>query len=70
MDSSSTFFFARPSFLSGFARTLDLGAGFRACGSTADEAAADVAAMASDWRAVGDDVLKSAKEWARAQGVF
>ena len=48
--------FANPSFFSGFARALDLGATFNEynCDSTPGEA--DYWALWSDWYSVGDDL--------------
>jgi hypothetical protein len=69
MGSYSTILFARPSFLSGVARTLDVGATFNEYNSCASEAAADSAALAADWLAVGEDLMHSARAWAREHGV-
>ena len=56
---------ARPSFLSGFARSLDLGGLFDSYNQSSKAATADRKALASDWRAVGADLrhaMKSVKK--------
>jgi hypothetical protein len=57
----SDFLFAQPSFLTGFARGLDLGGTFDDYNSSADEATADLRAVAADWTITGTD-LKDAIE--------
>jgi hypothetical protein len=69
MGSYSTFLFARPSYLSGVARTLDIGGSFNAYNESPDAQSADANALASDWKAVGEDLMAAANEWAREQGV-
>jgi hypothetical protein len=50
---SSDFLFARPSFLSGAARVIDLGGTFDAYNTNDDP---DLLAMESDWSVVGKDI--------------
>ena len=58
--------FAMPSFLTGLARVLDLGATLSACSYVEWESPeeADWEAIRSDWEAEGDD-LRVALGWAR-----
>ena len=56
MSSETDFLFARPSFMSGFARVIDLGGGFDAYNSADSEVEADERAIACDWRVVGGDL--------------
>lgn len=65
----STYLFARPSFLSGVARTLDLGGTFDSFNESNGPTEADTRAMIEDWKAVGDDLREAAKQWARQFGV-
>ena len=53
----SDFLFARPSFLSGMARTLDLGANFDEYNISNSPELADSRALYNDWRAVGEALL-------------
>lgn len=53
---SSDFLFARPSFLSGAARVMDLGGTFDAYNSSKDP---DRLAMECDWGVVGDDIKEA-----------
>ena len=48
--------FALPSFLTGFARVLDIGATLTEYNTDDDPQEADRSAMVSDWCAVGDDL--------------
>ena len=50
------FLFARPSFLSGVARTLDLFGQFDEYNQSTTGEIADARAMYSDWRAVGEEL--------------
>lgn len=67
--SHSMYLFARPSFMSGLARTLDVGGTFNGFNESQTPAQADTLALSHDWRAVGDDLRTAAAEWAREQGV-
>ena len=48
--------FARPSFLSGLARLFDFWGTFSDYNRSPNTHTADVRAIGSDWRAVGDDI--------------
>jgi len=50
------FLFARPSFVSGAARVLDLCGTFDAYNGSASEEEADQLALATDWAVVGKDM--------------
>jgi hypothetical protein len=67
MNSFSTFLFVKGGFLSGVARTLDLGGGMRRS-NYARTAQADVLAIYADWRSVGQD-LRHGLEQARSRAV-
>ena len=54
--SYSELLFAQPSFLEGVARVLDFGGAMTAYNEIEDPDQADALALASDWRAVGDDL--------------
>jgi hypothetical protein len=51
--------FARPSFMSGVARALDLGGTFDEYNRSPSPEDADVRALHSDWMAVGADMQKA-----------
>ena len=51
----SSFLFARPSFLTGIARLVDLFGVFDAYNVSSTPAAADTRATAADWMAIGAD---------------
>ena len=55
----SDFLFAQPSLLSGFARTLDIGASFDGYNSSATPEEADARATFSDWSMVGRDLSQA-----------
>ncbi len=61
----SDFLFASPSFLTGCARTLDLGAVLNrsSYNFSSTPEAADLRAIALDWRAVGKDLRKAMMEY-------
>lgn len=59
MDKYTSLLYAVPSFRSGLARTLDIGATFDAYNSYATSAEADRAAIASDWYSVWADLSRS-----------
>lgn len=61
--------FAMPSTLSGFARTLDVGGTFNEFNRSSTPHAAATAAIAADWRSVGNDLTIAARRWAREQGI-
>jgi hypothetical protein len=51
--------FARPSFLSGAARVLDLGGTFDDYNGSSSEQDADYRALQGDWAAIGSDLQKA-----------
>jgi len=63
----SDFLFARPSFLSGAARVLDLGATFDQYNQSRTGEEADAIALFNDFRAVGLDLLVAAEEAKRTE---
>ena len=60
MSDKSTFLFARPSFIEGIARVMDLGATMQAYNNSKTEKEADLKALRKDWEAVGEDVVSAA----------
>ena len=56
MNDYAGLLFARPSFLSGAARSLDLGATYTQYNVLPTPEEADCAALRSDWAAVGEDI--------------
>lgn len=58
----SDFLFAQPSFLSGMARVLDMGATFDEYNDSPTEQYADSIAILNDFRAVGGDMLAAMGE--------
>lgn len=58
-DSCSDFLFARPSLLSGAARTLDIGGTFDRYNESAGSADADRRALAADVRSIGRDFYRA-----------
>lgn len=59
MDRYTTLLYTIPSFQSGMARTLDVGATFDSYNTLSTPEKADRVALASDWYAVGADLLHS-----------
>lgn len=59
----STFLFARPSFLSGVARILDLGTNLQIYNESKSADEADKLALAMDWMVVGDDIRQSMRKY-------
>lgn len=59
MSDLSTFLFARPSFLEGAARVIDLGNTLSDYNFSATEEEADAIAFACDWRQVAEDVWRA-----------
>ncbi len=56
------FLFARPSFLEGVARALDLGGTLQEYNSSPSPEQADALALSADWRVVGADLLRAMDE--------
>jgi hypothetical protein len=63
----SDFLFAVPSFMSGLARTLDLGGIFTSYNDSANGEAADKRALSSDWKIVGDDLIEASQQFGQEQ---
>jgi hypothetical protein len=59
---TSFFLFARPSFVEGMARTMDLGGTLDAYNERMHPMDSDRAAMHSDWEAVGADLLAAVEK--------
>ncbi len=60
--SFSELLYARPSFFSGMARILDMGAIFDSYNTSENTNIADYNALKSDWLAVGVDIKNSIQE--------
>ena len=60
--------YARPSLLSGLARTLDVGGTFDAYNTSASPDEADRLATTSDWYAVGADLTRAIRRFKSAGG--
>ena len=56
--------FARPSFLEGAARTLDIGSTFTEYNTAPSSSQADSVALRSDWQAVGEDMRNAMAQFA------
>lgn len=65
MSDKSTFLFARPSFLEGMARVMDLGSTMQIYNSSKSEKEADIKALKKDWEAVGEDTLNAVEKYER-----
>ncbi len=59
--SLSNYLFARPSFLEGFSRTLDVAGNFDSYNESSTSEEADVRAAVNDWRMVGQDLSSAMK---------
>lgn len=57
------FLFARPSFISGMGRVLDLGSTLTEYNVSPSEEQADHIAIRSDWEAVGSDITKAIAQY-------
>ncbi len=57
MNRITTFLFARPTFLEGMARVLDMGGTMTEFNRSPTPRIADALALRSDWMAVGQDLL-------------
>lgn len=64
------FLFARPSFLEGIARTLDMGGTLQEYNSSVSSEQADALALGADWRVVGEDLLRAMKQLSKENQVF
>ena len=65
MSDKSTFLFARPSFIEGMSRTLDLGATLQIYNVSKTPEEADAKAIKKDWEAVGEDIIYAMKKYER-----
>ena len=63
MSDKSTFLFARPSFIGGVARVMDLGATMQIYNNSKTEDEADLKALKKEWEVVGEDILSAVKEY-------
>ena len=61
MSDRSTFLFARPSFMEGMARVIDLGSTLQVYNDSQTELEADSKALQNDWQAIGEDILIAQK---------
>ncbi|MBI4494715.1 MAG: hypothetical protein HY690_18215 [Chloroflexi bacterium] len=68
LDESSSFLFARPSFIDGLARLFDFGNTLTVYNTSARPEWADFLALKSDWMAVGNDVRRAEQEFAARSG--
>jgi hypothetical protein len=55
--------FAKPSFMEGFARAIDIGATLNEYKRNVTEAKADYEALKSDWYAVGDSIYEAIESY-------
>jgi hypothetical protein len=62
MGNYSDYFFARPSFIGGMARVLDLGSTLNVYNESQTPQEADERAISSDWKAVGSEIITSARQ--------
>jgi hypothetical protein len=60
----SDFLFAKPSFISGAARVLDLYGIYDAYNASSTEREADYKALVSDWHMVGQDIFNAMEQFA------
>ncbi|PIR13014.1 hypothetical protein COV49_03560 [Candidatus Falkowbacteria bacterium CG11_big_fil_rev_8_21_14_0_20_39_10] len=67
MSNKSTFLFARPSFIEGVARVLDLGSTLQVYNESKTANEADSRAIQKDWEAIGEDVAGAAREYERRE---
>lgn len=65
MNDNSMILFARPSFLEGMARVLDVGGTLNEYNSSLSPEQADYAALSADWRAVGEAIKQAATQFAQ-----
>ena len=69
MNKYTDFLFARPSFLEGVARVLDLGGTLQEYNRSLSEEDADFIALAADTKAVGDDLWAALRRAVSEDGV-
>jgi hypothetical protein len=68
MSKFASLLYATPSFLSGMARTLDIGCTFDSYNTSGSAEEADRIAIASDWYAVGSDLRHVTNRYASQVG--
>ena len=64
MNDYAALLFAKPSFLEGAARTLDMGSTFTQYNTMPSSEQADVVSLRSDWQAVGEDLKQTMARFA------
>ena len=64
ISAKSSFLFARPSFMEGMARVVDLGGTLQIYSESASPKEADARALVADWLAVGEDIHAAMSEYA------
>ena len=64
MSAKSRFLLARPSFLEGMARVVDLGGTLQIYNGSITPKEADARALVADWLAVGEDIHAAMSEYA------
>lgn len=65
MGNGSDFLFARPSFLEGMGRVLDIGGTMTEFNQSLTPEQADALALGMDWKVVGDDLRRAMGQAAR-----
>jgi len=68
VDHNSDFLFARPSFVGGIARILDLGGTMKIYNNSPTGEIADMIALGSDWRAVANELIDSITQHETSHG--
>jgi len=64
ISAKSQFLFARPSFIEGVARVVDLGGTLQIYNGSITPKEADARALVADWLAVGEDIHAAMSEYA------
>lgn len=67
MSNNSTFLFARPSFIEGMARVMDLGTNLQIYNDSKTEKEVDLKALKKDWEAVGKDIKSAINKYEQKQ---
>jgi hypothetical protein len=63
MNNLTGFLYARPSLIEGVARLIDFGGTLQEYNSALSSEQADLLALASDWRVVGDDLRQAMSQY-------
>lgn len=66
MSFYTSLLFARPSFFEGMARLFDFGNTLQVYNVSHDETEADCTAIAADWHAIGEDMMRAVREITQA----